>query len=83
MVYLFLFSVHRRRRLQHVRAGLQGHVGGAVALRRKAVRPPVLVQHHVVQGQDRSGKRAELRARQTAQVRRPARVHVPHGAGRL
>jgi len=73
----------RRRRLQHVRAGLQGHVGGAVALRGETVRAPLPVQHPVVQRQDGAGERAQLRARQAAQVRRAARVHVPDGPGRL
>lgn len=71
----------RRRRVQHVRAGLQGRVGRAVALRRKAVRAPVPVHHPVVQGQYGAGRRARLRARQAAQVRRAARVHVPDGPG--
>lgn len=75
--------IRRRRRLQHVRVGLQGYVGGAVTLRRETFQPPLLVQHPIVQKQDGTGERAQLRARQTAQIRRPARVHVPHGPGRL
>jgi len=58
-------------------------VGGAVALRRKAVQSSVPVQHAVVQKQHGAGERAQLRARQAAQVRCAARVHVPGGPGRL
>jgi len=56
-------------------------VGRAAALRRKTVQPPLPVQHPVVPRHDRAGQRAQLRARQTAQVRRPAGVHVPDGPG--
>lgn len=58
-------------------------MGGAVALRRETIQPPVLVQHPVIPGQDGTGERAQLRARQTAQVRCPVGVHVPYGPGRL
>lgn len=56
-------------------------MGRAVALCREAVRAPVPVHHPVVQGQHGAGRRARLRARQAAQVRRAARVHVPDGPG--
>lgn len=56
-------------------------MGRAVALCREAVRAPVPVHHPVVQGQCGAGRRARLRARQAAQVRRAARVHVPDGPG--
>jgi len=58
-------------------------VGRAFALRRETVQPAVPVQHPVVQEQDGAGQRTQLRTRQTAQVRRPTRVHFPNGAGRL